>query len=135
MKDIVERIKREPALVIGFLTAVFALGASFGFELSNEQTGSIIAVVIAVMAFFVRQQVVPARAVEAYQTIQGETVSGPAAPPAGEPAVVLPVDTGLPIVGADDALDERGAFDTGVLVALACIVVILCGIVWLVQAL
>lgn len=135
MKDIVERIKREPALVVGLITAILALAASFGLDLTKEQTGSIIALAIAVMAFFVRQQVVPARAVEAYQTIQGETVSGPAAPPAGEPAVVLPVDTGLPIVGADDALDERGAFDTGVLVALACIVIILCGIVWLVQAL
>jgi hypothetical protein len=32
------------------------------------------------------------------------------------------------------APDERGAFDTGLLIGLACILFIICAIVWLVQA-
>lgn len=58
---ILERLRNEPALVSGFLAALATLTASFGFEMSTEQTGAIMAVVIAALAVFTRQQVTPVR--------------------------------------------------------------------------
>lgn len=59
MPTIQQRIKREPALVAGVISAVIALAVSFGADLSSEQTGAIMAVVAAVTALFTRQQVTP----------------------------------------------------------------------------
>jgi hypothetical protein len=138
VKNILERIKNEPALLIGFISAVISLALAFGFTLSEEQIGGIMAVVVAILALVTRNQVVAFRRVESYQTVQGETVTGPAAPPEGRPAET--VATGPVDISELDRLDgirhpEEGAVDTGILVALACIVVIICGIVWLVQTL
>ena len=46
MSAIVDRLKREPALILGLIGALFALGAAFGFDLSTEQTGAITAPVV-----------------------------------------------------------------------------------------
>ena len=59
MQSIIDRVRREPALVSGLVTAVIALAVSFGLDLTEEQVGSIQAVVAAVMALVVRQQVTP----------------------------------------------------------------------------
>lgn len=59
MQSIIDRVRREPALVSGLVTAVIALAVAFGLDLSEEQVGSILAVVAAVMALVVRQQVTP----------------------------------------------------------------------------
>ena len=59
MQSIIDRVRREPALVSGLVTAVIALAVSFGLDLTEEQVGSILAVVAAVMALVVRQQVTP----------------------------------------------------------------------------
>ncbi len=131
-----ERIKREPALVSGLVSAIILLVVAFGFTLTPEQIGGIMAVVVAGLALFTRSQVVPANAVTAYQTIQGETVTGKAAPPEGEPAAV--VTNGDDYAGLDipDHPNELGAYDTGsLLFALACIVVIICGAIFIIRAL
>lgn len=138
MKNILERVKNEPALIIGLVSAVIALALAFGFTLSDEQVGSIMAVVVAILAVVTRSQVTPTRAVAA-EVVKGEVVTGAAVPPAGVAAEVVPAD---PQLSRLDILDgrgarhpEEGAFDTGILIALACLVVIICGIVWLAQAL
>lgn len=59
MQSVIDRVRREPALVSGLVTAVLALAVSFGLDLTEEQVGSILAVVAAVMALVVRQQVTP----------------------------------------------------------------------------
>lgn len=59
MSAVVDRIRREPALVVGFVAAMIALGTAFGLELTNEQTGAISAFVVAVLAFVTRSQVTP----------------------------------------------------------------------------
>ena len=59
MQSIIDRVRREPALVSGLVTAVLALAVSFGLDLTEEQVGSILAVVATVMALVVRQQVTP----------------------------------------------------------------------------
>ena len=53
------RIRNEPALVSGAVTAVIALAMTFGLNLSTEQVGAILAVVAAGLAFVVRAQVTP----------------------------------------------------------------------------
>ena len=59
MATIQQRIKREPALVAGVISAVIALAVSFGAGLDETQVGAIMAVVSAVTALFTRQQVTP----------------------------------------------------------------------------
>ena len=59
MQSIIDRVRREPALVSGLVNAVVALAVAFGLDLTEEQIGSILAVVAAVMALVVRQQVTP----------------------------------------------------------------------------
>lgn len=139
MKTIIERIKNEPALLIGLISSIISLFLAFGIELSDKQVGGIMAVVVAVLALVTRNKVVAFRRVESYQTIQGETVTGPAAPPEGRPAETV-VDPARADLSNLDRLDgirhpEEGAVDTSILLALACVVVILCGLVWLFQAL
>ena len=59
MGAVLDRIRREPALVTGLVSAVVALGTSFGLHLTDEQVGAITAVTVAVMAFVTRSQVTP----------------------------------------------------------------------------
>lgn len=132
MKYILEKIQREPALLVGLAGAVIAVLVSFNVALTQGQQAAIIGLVIAVGAIIVRQSVTPNVSVGAKQDdLDPGLVAGPASVvPTGEPVDVIPA------LGEDlDLPDERGAFDTGILVALACIVIIICGIVWLIQAL
>ena len=59
MNAILDRIRTEPALVTGAVAALIALGVAFGLDLSGEQTGAIMAVVTAALAFITRSQVTP----------------------------------------------------------------------------
>ena len=108
MSAVVERIKREPALVVGFVSALIALLLAFGIPLNNEQVGGIMAVVVAVLAFVTRAQVTPNVSVAAKETPQGEVVTGPAAPPAGEPAAVVTSDDGTGLVDPDGVILVHG---------------------------
>ena len=56
-----DRIRNEPALVIGLVQATLALVIAFGLELSEEQVGAVLAVTAAVLALVVRSQVTPNR--------------------------------------------------------------------------
>ena len=59
MHAIIDRIRREPALVVGFVAATIALATAFGLDLTKEQTGAITAFVVAALAFVTRSQVSP----------------------------------------------------------------------------
>ena len=65
------KIKSEPALVSGFVQAVLGLLLAFGVKLSLEQTGAILAVTAAGLAFIVRGRVVPTFKVDPH-TIAGK---------------------------------------------------------------
>lgn len=52
-------MSKEPALIIGFVGAVIALGVAFGLPVSAEQVGYIMAFVSAASAFVTRSQVTP----------------------------------------------------------------------------
>lgn len=52
---------REPALILGALTALIALAVGFGLDVTEEQVGLILAAVSAVMALIIRSQVTPVR--------------------------------------------------------------------------
>ncbi len=51
---------KEPALIIGLVQAAIALTVSFGIELTNEQTGAIMAITAALLALLTRSKVTPA---------------------------------------------------------------------------
>lgn len=53
-------IRSEPALVVGLVEAVLVLVVAFGLDLTVEQTGAILAVVVAIGAVATRAQVSPA---------------------------------------------------------------------------
>lgn len=59
MHSILDRIRQEPALVTGAVAAIIALLVAFGLDLSGEQTGAIMALVTAALAFVTRSQVTP----------------------------------------------------------------------------
>lgn len=61
MKNLIEKLRNEPVLVTGFVTAVLGLLVAFGLELSDEQIGAILAVVGAALAIVARQKVTPNR--------------------------------------------------------------------------
>jgi hypothetical protein len=50
---------REPAMILGAIQALLALGLSFGLHLSPGQFGAIMAAAAAVLSVVVRQQVTP----------------------------------------------------------------------------
>ena len=52
-------LQREPALISGLVAAVIALVTAFGFEMTGEQVGAIMAVTYAVLSVIVRQNVTP----------------------------------------------------------------------------
>ena len=112
MKAVLAAIRREPALVSGLVSAVILAVVAFGFTLTPEQIGGIMAVVIAIMAIVVRSQVTPVVSVAA-EVVKGEVVTGQAAPPAGEPAAVVTSDDGT---GLDP--DEHGEADVGLALVL-----------------
>ena len=59
MRSLIARIRREPALVVGFVSALIGLLLAFGVDLTKEQTGAITALVVAGLAFVTRSRVSP----------------------------------------------------------------------------
>ena len=49
----------EPALILGAVNAILALGVGFGLHLTSEQVGLINAAVAAIIAVITRTQVTP----------------------------------------------------------------------------
>ena len=49
----------EPALILGAVNALVALGVGFGLHLTGDQMGLINAAVAAILAVFLRSQVSP----------------------------------------------------------------------------
>jgi hypothetical protein len=56
--------RREPALILGAVQALIALAVAFGFELTNEQTGALLAITAALLAVVTRQNVYAPATVE-----------------------------------------------------------------------
>lgn len=52
-------MNREPALIIGAITAVLAVGVGFGLDISEEQMALIGAALVAIAAVVTRSQVTP----------------------------------------------------------------------------
>jgi uncharacterized membrane protein len=52
-------VMREPVAMVALIEAVLALVVAFGFNLSTEQLGVIVAVVTAALALVARSQVSP----------------------------------------------------------------------------
>jgi len=52
-------MKKEPALIIGFVGALIALGVSFGLPVTAEQVGFVMAFVSAALALVTRSLVTP----------------------------------------------------------------------------
>jgi ascorbate-specific PTS system EIIC-type component UlaA len=124
---LVEKIRREPALLVAFVTAVLIALTEFGVDMTTGQQAAIVGVVIAIGSIIVRQSVTPnvnvgALTDDAPGNTNGDLMAGQASSvPDGDPVDVVPVD-------------EVGAYDTGnLLVALACLVIIVVGLVWLVR--
>lgn len=58
--DLLIKAKLEPARVVATISALIALAVAFGLELSNEQIGSIMAVVVLLAGEAIRGKVSPA---------------------------------------------------------------------------
>lgn len=52
-------VKNEPVLIQSLVQAILGLVLAFGVDLSNEQTGSIMAVVAVILAIVARMFVIP----------------------------------------------------------------------------
>jgi hypothetical protein len=63
----------EPALLLGLVNSVIALGVGFGLDLTEEQTGALLAVVNAGIALATRQVVTSPATAEALE-YQGKRV-------------------------------------------------------------
>lgn len=63
--------RREPAVLLSLVSAVIALAAGFGLDVTEEQVGLIMAAVVAVIGFVTRSQVTPTASVEAGPTSRG----------------------------------------------------------------
>ena len=101
MKALFDRLRREPAVILTFLVALFGLLAAFGWEMSKEQTGAIISLVTVVVGFVIRSQVTPTIAVGAAEqndVAGNELVAGPAS--------ALPNETPVDVVPAVDVFGE-----------------------------
>jgi hypothetical protein len=113
---IVAYVKREPAVLLALLGALFALGAAFGLSLTTEQTGAITAVVIVILGIVTRQSVTPNVSVAAKVDAAGAVVTGKATPPAGDPAAVVVDPAQVVLVAGDKPLppDEPTGYGSGV---------------------
>lgn len=52
-------MNKEPAIILGLVGALIALGVGFGLPVTPAQVGLIMAAVSAILAFVMRTQVVP----------------------------------------------------------------------------
>ena len=83
-------LKTEPVLITGLVTTVIALLLAFGVNLSQEQVGSIMAVVAALIAIVTRALVTP------NTSVPEPTGPGTGAPPAAAPTEQAPEDPANP---------------------------------------
>lgn len=97
LRTALERIKREPAVLLTLVAALIGLGASFGFELTKEQTSAAMALATALVGLLIRSQVTPNASVGAAE--ENDEPGGPLV--AGE-ASDLPNDTAVDVVPAED---------------------------------
>ena len=91
---IIDKVRREPALLVAFVSAVLILLTEFGVDLTAGQQASIVGVIIAIGAIVVRQSVTPNISVGALEDDQsnpnGELMAGQAAGvPTGDPVDVV----------------------------------------------
>jgi len=61
MNALIERVRNEPVLVTALVSAVLGLLVAFGLDLSNEQTGSLMALTGTLLAFVARGKGTPNR--------------------------------------------------------------------------
>lgn len=127
MKQLKKRLLEEPVLLSQIAALVVAGLAAWGLPLTDAQELVVMGVAALVAALVGRSQVTPLVKTGAAEDHDGELLAGPAAP--------VPEDTPVDVVPKGVPFDERGAYDSSLLVAIACVVVILCGLVWLVQRL
>jgi hypothetical protein len=148
VKALVERLRREPAVILTFLVALFGLLAAFGFDLTKEQTGSIISLATVIVGFLIRSQVTPTVSVGA-----AEQNDAPGADLVAGPASALPNETPVDVVPAEEVFgegtdlsrlagrrdqahhrDERGERDVnGILLTVVLVLVGLAALVYLVR--
>lgn len=95
--------KSRPVLITMSVLAglqVLTAGAALTDTIGKDAAAFLVLAVAAVQAgvqFYVQAQVVPLADVSAYLDKHGEQVSGPAAPPAGEPVDVEPAAADVPL--------------------------------------
>lgn len=129
MSRIWEKLQREPALLVGLVTAILSLLVSFGIDISDESQAAIVALVIAVGAIIIRQSVTPNVSVGAHQDDlepPGHMVAGDASP--------IPNDTPVDVVEQEPLWDEKGHGSATALTVAAVLVIIVC-LVWLLERL
>lgn len=126
MRYVIERIQREPALLVGLVSAVLLVAVEFGAALTEGQQAAVIGLVVAVGAVIVRRSVTPNVSVGALRDElpdDDELVAGPAAPlREGTPVDVVPKD-------------EYGHGSANVVVVIAAVLVSLACLVYLIRAL
>jgi len=94
--NIVQRLVREPNLILGVITAGLSLLVLFGVDLSTEQMAGI-GIFIGALVALIRFVTTPAAEVVVQEKPSGEVVAGQAAStPTGTPIAVDIVPTGLP---------------------------------------
>lgn len=86
MAGITAFIRKEPTAIAAIVTAVIALAASFGLNLTADQTGTLMALVVLVVGFVVRSQVTPTSSIPPLPPPVLTTVPFvPPVPPPGTP--------------------------------------------------
>lgn len=91
---IVKKIAREPVLITGVVTTFFGMLVAFGVDLTNEQSGSVVAF-IGVVMMLLRAITTPTSEVVAQQKPdQATPQAGPKASlPNGTDVVVVPTES------------------------------------------
>lgn len=100
----IARLVREPALILGVVTAAFGLAALFGLPVTEQQIAGVVAFVGAVVALL-RFLTVPASEVVVQEKPDGQLVAGPASEaPTGTKVETVDV---VP-AGMDVTITQRG---------------------------
>lgn len=59
MNNVRTKLHSEPAVIVSLIAAILALAVSFGWSLTADQTGAIMAVVVIAAGLVTRSQVTP----------------------------------------------------------------------------
>jgi len=119
---LIQRITREPVLIIGVLTAAFGVATVFGVDLTKDQIGAIVVLAGAVMALL-RFITTPASEVVVQRKPGGEIVTGQAADGGGRIDEVRALFTHR---------DNVGALELGYAIILAALGAVI--LLWLLGA-